>query len=165
MPSYPFLHAVDTHVLRLSPTLYKHICCRSIVKYCDKEIVGIRRIIWVNDGPTKKFLDSAPIPVPLHFLNLSTNVHFFLGGGGLSETMKYTDRQNDKTAAAHYRPALLFVVHFSVHTILNIIIIIIYLSWSWATCWPVPVSRVQKSLQRSAMIPSASWGTVFHYPG
>ena len=37
-------------------------------------------------------------------------------------------------------------------------IIIIYLSWSWATCWPVPVSRIQKSLQRSAMIPSASWG-------
>jgi hypothetical protein len=46
-----------------------------------------------------------------------------------------------------------------------IIIIIIYLSWSWATCWPVPLSRIQKSLQRSAMIPSASWGIVFHYPG
>jgi len=30
-------------------------------------------------------------------------------------------------------------------------IIIIYLSWSWATCWPVPVSRIQKYLQRSAM--------------
>jgi hypothetical protein len=27
-----------------------------------------------------------------------------------------------------------------------IIIIIIYLSCSWATCWPVPVSRIQKSL-------------------
>ena len=27
------------------------------------------------------------------------------------------------------------------------IIIIIYLSWSWATCWPVPVSRIHKSLQ------------------
>jgi len=47
----------------------------------------------------------------------------------------------------------------------HIIIIIIYLSWSWATCWPVPVSRIQKSLQRSAMIPSASWGIVFHYAG
>jgi len=46
-----------------------------------------------------------------------------------------------------------------------VIIIIIYLSWSWATCWPVPVSRIQKSLQRSAMIPSASWGIAFHYPG
>ena len=34
------------------------------------------------------------------------------------------------------------------------IVIIIYLSWSWATCWPVPVSRIQKSLQRSAMISS-----------
>ena len=45
------------------------------------------------------------------------------------------------------------------------IIIIIYLSWSWATCWPVPVSRIQKSLQNSAMIPSASWEIVFHYPG
>ena len=44
-----------------------------------------------------------------------------------------------------------------------IIIIIIYLSWSWATCWPVPVSCIQKSLQRSAMIPSASWGIAFHY--
>ena len=46
-----------------------------------------------------------------------------------------------------------------------IIIIIIYLSWSWATCWSVLVSRIQKSLQRSTMIPSASWGVVFHYPG
>jgi len=45
------------------------------------------------------------------------------------------------------------------------IIIIIYLSWSSATCWPVPVSRIQKSLQGSTMIPSASWGVVFHYPG
>ena len=44
-------------------------------------------------------------------------------------------------------------------------IIIIYLSWSWATCWSVPVSRIQKSLQRSAMFPSASWGIAFHYPG
>jgi hypothetical protein len=46
-----------------------------------------------------------------------------------------------------------------------ILIIIIYLSCSWATCWPVPGSRIQKSLQRSAMIPSASWRIVFHYPG
>jgi hypothetical protein len=30
-------------------------------------------------------------------------------------------------------------------------IIIIYLSWSWATCWPVPVSLIQKSRQSSAM--------------
>jgi hypothetical protein len=44
-----------------------------------------------------------------------------------------------------------------------IIIIIIYLSWSWATCWPVPVSRIHKSLQRSAIIPSASWGIVFSF--
>jgi len=49
--------------------------------------------------------------------------------------------------------------------IIIIIIIIIYLSWSWATCWPVPISRIQKSLQRSTMIPSASWRVVFHYPG
>ena len=27
------------------------------------------------------------------------------------------------------------------------------------------VSRIQKSLQRSTMIPSASLGVVFHYPG
>jgi len=45
------------------------------------------------------------------------------------------------------------------------IIIIIHLSWSWATCWPVPVSHIQKSLQRSTMIPSARLGVVFHYPG
>jgi len=38
----------------------------------------------------------------------------------------------------------------------DVIIIFIYLSWSWATCWPVPVSRIQKSLQRSTMLPSAS---------
>jgi hypothetical protein len=31
-------------------------------------------------------------------------------------------------------------------------VIIVYLSWSWATCWPAPVSRIQKSLQRSTMV-------------
>ena len=46
-----------------------------------------------------------------------------------------------------------------------IIKIIIYLSWSWATCWPFPVSRIEKSLQRSAMIPSASCRIMFLYPG
>ena len=45
-----------------------------------------------------------------------------------------------------------------------IIIIIIYLSWSWATCWPIPVSRIQKSLQRSTMIPSTSWGSSISLP-
>ena len=40
-----------------------------------------------------------------------------------------------------------------------------YLSCNWATCWPVPVSCIQKSLQRSTMIPPASWRVVFHYPG
>ena len=45
-----------------------------------------------------------------------------------------------------------------------IIIIIIYLSRSWTTCWPVPVSRIQKSFQSSTMIPSVNWGVVFHYP-
>jgi len=34
------------------------------------------------------------------------------------------------------------------------------MSWGWATCWPVPVSRIQKFLQRSTIIPSASWGVV-----
>jgi len=38
------------------------------------------------------------------------------------------------------------------------------MSWSWATCWPIPVSRIQKSLQRSTMNPSACRGVVFHYP-
>jgi hypothetical protein len=41
-----------------------------------------------------------------------------------------------------------------------VITIIIYLSWSWTTCWSVPVSRNQKSLQRSTVIPSAIWGVV-----
>jgi hypothetical protein len=45
------------------------------------------------------------------------------------------------------------------------IIIYLYLSWNWATCWPVPTSRIQKSVQRSATIPSASCRIVFHYPG
>jgi len=49
--------------------------------------------------------------------------------------------------------------------ITTIITIIIYLPWSWATCWTVPVSRIQKSLQRFAIIPSAIWGIVFYYPG
>jgi hypothetical protein len=33
-----------------------------------------------------------------------------------------------------------------------------------ATCWPVPVSLIQKSLQRSSLAPSAFWCAVFHYP-
>ena len=37
------------------------------------------------------------------------------------------------------------------------------MSCSWATCWPVSVSRIQKSLPRSTMISSARWGVVFHY--
>jgi len=45
-----------------------------------------------------------------------------------------------------------------------IIIIIIYLSWSWATCWPVPVSRTQKSLERSAMIPFCQLGNSVSIP-
>ena len=49
--------------------------------------------------------------------------------------------------------------------IIVIIIITIYLSWCWAIYWPVPVSRIQKFLQRSATISSASWEIVFHYPG
>jgi hypothetical protein len=47
----------------------------------------------------------------------------------------------------------------------HIIIIIIHLSWSSATCWPLPISLIQKSLHWSAMFPSASWGIAFHYPG
>jgi len=50
------------------------------------------------------------------------------------------------------------------HVVYVCIIIIIYLSWSWATCWPILVSCIPKSVQRSTMISSASWGVVFHYP-
>jgi len=53
----------------------------------------------------------------------------------------------------------------TVLSIVVIVIIIINLSQSWATCWPILVSRIQKSLQRPAMIPSASWGIVFRYSG
>jgi len=48
--------------------------------------------------------------------------------------------------------------------IIIIIIIIIYLSWSWTTCWPVPVSRIRKSLQRSTMIPSANLDSSISLP-
>jgi hypothetical protein len=56
------------------------------------------------------------------------------------------------------------LVHSRLIMIRNIIIIIIiiYLSWCWATCWPVPVSRIQMSLLRYAIISSASWGIAFH---
>jgi len=52
------------------------------------------------------------------------------------------------------RPALLLPLH----KVLRASSSSSYMSWSWATCWPVPVSHIQKSLQRSAVIPSASWG-------
>jgi hypothetical protein len=38
------------------------------------------------------------------------------------------------------------------------------MSWSWATFWPVPVSRIQKSLQSSAMIPSCQLGNNVSLP-
>jgi len=52
-----------------------------------------------------------------------------------------------------------FIWHISLgkHDRRSTIFIVIYLPCSWATCWPVPVSRIRKSLQRSTMIPSASW--------
>jgi len=63
---------------------------------------------------------------------------------------------------------LLSYHHSNVSSFCNfliIIIIIIYLSCSWANCWPVPVSRSRKCLQRSIIIPSASRTVVLHYPG
>jgi len=74
--------------------------------------------------------------------------------------MYYIKRQNK--LIYDYR-MLSFKEEFKIYVI--IIIIVIYLSWRWATCWPAPVSHIQKSLQRSTMIPSASWGLLFHYPG
>jgi len=79
-----------------------------------------------------------------------------------------TEKSSDTTGnRSRDRPLLYYIHSINAMTIIIIIIIIIisYLSCSWATCWPVPVSRIQKSLQRSAMIPSASWRIVFHYPG
>jgi hypothetical protein len=58
-----------------------------------------------------------------------------------------------------------FTVAWITHNVQFILFfIIIYLSWSWATCWPVRVSHVQKPFQRSAIVRSASQGVVFHYP-
>ena len=56
------------------------------------------------------------------------------------------------------------IIIIVVVVVIIIIIIIIYQSWCWATCCPVPVSCIQKSLQRSAMIPSASWGISVSLP-
>ena len=57
----------------------------------------------------------------LHFMALSLLPHF-------KETLLGSCPESDET-----------IPHI-------IIIIIIYLSWSWAICWPVPVSRIRKSL-------------------
>ena len=51
---------------------------------------------------------------------------------------------------------LILTITYILWLLIECIIIIIYLSWSMATCWLVPVSRIQKSLQMSTMIPSAS---------
>jgi len=53
------------------------------------------------------------------------------------------------------------LLYLIIMIIIITIMIIIYLSWTWATCWPFPVSRIQKSLQRYAMTSSATWGIVF----
>ena len=37
-------------------------------------------------------------------------------------------------------------------SIKNCVIIIVYLSWRWATCWPVRVLRIQMSLKMSSMM-------------
>ena len=55
-------------------------------------IVGIRRIISVNDGGTKKVLVSASVPMRLHFWNVSAYVHFW-GEGELPKLWSVlTDR-------------------------------------------------------------------------
>jgi len=62
---------------------------------------------------------------------------------------------------ADLNPIYHLLVLLGAHHIFHVSrIIIIYLS-----CSRVPVSRIQKSLQRSTIIPPASWGVVFHYPG
>jgi len=45
--------------------------------------------------------------------------------------------------------------------IIIMIINIIYLTCSWAICWPVSVSHIQKSLQWSPLTPFAFWSAVF----
>jgi hypothetical protein len=47
--------------------------------------------------------------------------------------------------------------------IIVVIVIIIYLTCSWATCWSVPVSHIQMSLQWSSLVPSA-FGLLFLLP-
>jgi len=112
--------------------------------------------------------NSSPcIPIPTHtnpihalcsyFLIIHFNIAFPSTPRSLkwSLSIRFPHQNSVHTSPLHCTCHLLF---------LDFIVIIIYLSWSWATCWPVPVSRIQKSLQRSAMIPSASWGIAFHYP-
>jgi hypothetical protein len=45
-----------------------------------------------------------------------------------------------------------------------IIFITIKISCSCATCCPVPVSHIQKTLQLSSLVPAALWSVGFYYP-
>jgi hypothetical protein len=40
------------------------------------------------------------------------------------------------------------------HNFDNITIIIMQQSRSWTTCWPIPVSHIQRSLEWSYLVPS-----------
>jgi len=99
---------------------------------------------------------------------ISLKFHSFLGEVAVELYLKLFESrlQPNLPSKSRYRQmsGMWQTIHNSVNEKL-LLLFIIYLSCSWATCRPVPVSRIQKSPQMSAMIPSASWTVVFHYPG
>jgi len=48
--------------------------------------------------------------------------------------------------------------------IIIIIVIMLWLSRTWATCWLVPVSHIQKAVQWPFLVPSALWCLAFLLP-
>ena len=84
----------------------------------------------------------------------STNQHTALTGDRYASAWRNSNPQSQRTRGR--RPCPIPRESWG-RPFRGLLIIIIYLSWSWATCCPAPVSRTQKSLERSTMNPSTSW--------